>query len=210
MVKPDAVSRQKFREAEQKAKDLESWSPKGKKVDSIYYGGDPNTTVNVNGKKISSQGSWVDIMDYGDADKHPEQWTNMEDFSKRKHYGDNDNPRKVDLGRTHNDKDGMPWYGPNAEFVVDDFTVGENKHQGTSLRLSVLDKNGNIAGKIELGHLTEINQDIYNAEKGVTKFAAGTILGKTNRLIGCTTGLHLHITNFRGDRKTLRKLMAGR
>ncbi len=206
---PGAKEMQKFNTAEQNAKDSESWSPTGRVVNSEDYKGDPKTTVNVNGTEVPSRGARVDIMDYGDdAENHPEQWSEMDDFSDKKHYKKTDDPTKVDLDSNYNSKDGMPWYGPNAEFTVDDFNIGESPHQGTTLRLNILDENRNIIGKVEMGHLTEVNKEIYNADKNQI-FKPGTILGKTNRLIGCSTGFHLHMKNLQGNRRALYKLLSG-
>lgn len=86
-----------------------------------------------------------------------------------------------------NDRGGQTdWYGPNTDFIV--VGAGTMNGYGGYVDIGI----GNVL-IVRMGHLTEINEKVYNVRSTGQQLPAGTFLGRTRFTIGSSSGPHLHI-----------------
>ena len=77
------------------------------------------------------------------------------------------------------------FYGPNEDFKIK--FAGLSSGYGGAIILELSD-NRNVL----LGHFTEMSSEVIDAYKSGEKLKAGTYLGNTSRLIGSSSGAHVH------------------
>lgn len=197
-----AEDMEKFRKAEQKAKDSSNKTYGGisnyATIETITFKGSegrvdvklPNGTLN-----RSYEGT-IKIVE-GDFKKNTEQWKNIADFTNKLHYPPplKDDKYKVDLPGSFNKS--QDWFVPDIAGMtikVTDFTTDHLVH-GSHITITLFDKNNKFVAKVTMAHFSVINKAIEDAYKTSTPLEGGIYIGNTGKKIGVSSGPHMHATS---------------